>query len=99
MNLDIAAGTSVFHMQTVKVTNAFVTCGTTCQNSHVDFFILPWKLEVVAQPGQGVHQWKCSSWLGPKIRNNRVDRNGHIPRSLVHSLWLQQVPPYRYEHF
>ena len=62
------------------------------------FFILPWKLEVVSQPVQGMYQWKCSWWFGSKIRNNSVDRNGHIPRSLVHSVWLQQVPPDRYEH-
>ena len=62
------------------------------------FFILPWKLEVVSQPVQGMYHWKYSWWFGSKIRNNRVDRNGHIPRSLVHSVWLQQVPPDRYEH-
>ena len=48
------------HLYTVKVTNALVTCGTTSQHSHADFFTLSWKLEVVSQPVQGVHHWKCS---------------------------------------
>ena len=39
MNLHIAAGTSVY-MWAVKVTNALVTCGTTLQHSHADFFTL-----------------------------------------------------------
>ena len=32
---------------------------TTFQHSHVDFFTLPWKLEV-PQPVKGVRHWKCS---------------------------------------
>ena len=54
MNLHIAAVTSVYIYVDRQSDNALVTCGTIFKHFHADFFTLPWKLEVVSQPVQGV---------------------------------------------